>query len=137
MFRVCCVRIFLQSLLQAEFKTEYWGRARDCSFCCQFLLNFLRNSGSFLIKFIANLPFPCLFRWRPEQFKCFDEILPSSIVSIFRELGCLLKFDIFNLAIPLSDLSIMLEWITLDSISSAFQTYLEEGFYSNDQLLID
>ena len=35
---------------------------------------------------------------------CSDEILPLSMVSIFRELGFLLKFDIFNLAIPLPDL---------------------------------
>ena len=127
MFRACCIRLFLQSLLYAEFKTECWGRARDCSFCCQFLLNFLLlNSLSFLIKFIANLPFPCLFRWRPEPFKCSDEILPLSIVSIFRELGCLLKFDIFNLAIPLSDLSVMLEWITLDSRNSVWIKFFSD-----------
>ena len=45
--------------------------------------------------------------------KCSDEILPLLVVSIFRELRCLLKFDVFNLAIPLSDLPIMLERITL------------------------
>ena len=117
----------LQLLLHTQFETYYWGRARDCPLCCQFLLKFFRsNSGSFLIKFIANLPFPCPFRWAPEPFQCSDEILPMSIVSIFRELRCLLKFDIFKLAISLSNLSIMFEKITLDSGNSVWMKFFSD-----------
>ena len=82
----------LQLLLHIQFETKYWGRARGSPICCQFLLKFFqRNSRSFFIKLIANLPFTCLFRWRPVPFKCSHEILLLSIVSIFRELKSLVK----------------------------------------------
>ena len=82
----------LYSLLHTQFKIwywGYWGRARDCPLCCQFLLKFfLGNYWSSLIKFLVNLSFP---------FKFSQEILPLSIISIFRESKCLLKFCIFTL----------------------------------------
>ena len=79
-----------------------------------------RDSQSFLIKFIPSLLVLYLFRWRSEPLKCSDEILLSSILSIFRELRCLLKFYIFNLTIPLSNLSIMFDKITFDPGNSVW-----------------
>ena len=127
MFRTCCIRLPFTIIITYIIWNICWGRARDSPLCCQFLLKFfLRKSRSFLIKFIANLPFPCLLRWRPEPFKCSDAILLLSVVSIFRELRCLLKFDIFNLATPLSDLPFMFESITLNSGNSVWIKFVSD-----------
>ena len=64
----------LQSLLHKHFKTQYRGRTRLPSLLPISIKAFSTQLSEFLIKFIANFPFPCLFRWRPEPTKCSDEI---------------------------------------------------------------
>ena len=114
MFRTCCIRGSFTIVITYTIKYMVLRpRQRLSALLLISIQFFLRNSRSFLFKFIPNLPFPSLFRWRPEPFRCSNEILPWSIISIFRELRCLLKFNIFKIAIPLSDLlcSKGLDWI--------------------------
>ena len=54
----------------------------------------------------------------------WDTLLLLPIICILGETSCLLKFDIFNLAISFSDLSIMFEKTTLDSCNSVWVNFL-------------
>ena len=124
MFRTCCTRLSFTIIMTYTIWNIVLRPSQRLSTLLSISINvFLRNSRSFLIIFISNLPFPCLLRWRLEPFKCSDKILSLSIVSIFRQLRCLLKFDIFNLAILLSGLSIIFESITLDSGNSVWMKF--------------
>ena len=127
MYRTCCIRLpFTIIITYTIWKIELRPSQRLSTLWSISTKVFSTQFSEFSIKFIANLPFPCLFRWRPEPFKCSDEILLLSVISIFRELRCLFKFDIFNLVIPLSDLSIMFERITLDSGNSVWINFFSD-----------
>ena len=121
MFRTCYIQLSFRIITTYTIKNIVLRPSQRLSTLLSVSIKFfLRNSRSFLLKSIANLIFPYLFKCRREPLKCSDQILPLSIISIFRELQCLLKFDVFNLAIPLSDLSIMCKRMTLDSCNEIF-----------------